>query len=298
MNKNDILFGREQFTMEYNSVLGLLSILLEATDAIEFEHNCNTIYDTIAGSYDNGYELEETYDFSDDNLYPIFKKRVFKLFNDILLKYGIHSEITSISKYKDIFNILVNLKLNEIDRSEYSLIIHGDFSIEDKLYMIFENYCEEPIALIEEVEVSELFFNNIEELISSIRLDVNDEMVLRAISLNVHSDLEYKKTIHCREVLNGNEAIMVELFSSMETVNSIIRANLLNYYNNEDKLVSRIDAIIEIIYTYIFYNKTNMVILTDIVNKDSFSKHFKIHYDNVEIRNILNRITSKLGDKV
>ena len=91
---------------------------------------------------------------------------------------------------------------------------------------------------------------------------------------------------------------MVELFSSMETVNSIIRANLLNYYNNEDKLVSPIDAIIEIIYTYIFYNKTNMVILTDIVNKDSFSKNFKINYDNVEIRNILNRITSKLGDKV
>lgn len=298
MNKDNILFGREQFTIEYNSVLGLLSILLEAEDAIEFEHNCNTIYDTITGSYDDGYELTETYDFSNDNLYPIFKKRVFTLFDNILLKYGIHSEITSISKYKDIFNILVNLKLNEIDRSEYSLIINGDFSIEDKLYMIFENYCEEPIALIEELEVSELFFNNIEDLISNIRLEVNDEMVLRAITLNVHSDLEYKKTIHCKEVLNGNESIMVELFSSMDTVNGIIRNNLLNYYNNEDKLVSPIDAIIEIIYTYIFYNKTNMVILTDIVNKDSFSKNFKINYDNVEIRNILNRITTKLGDKV
>ena len=298
MNKDNILFGREQFTIEYNSVLGLLSILLEAEDAIEFEHNCNTIYDTITGSYDDGYELTETYDFSNDNLYPIFKKRVFTLFDNILLKYGIHSEITSISKYKDIFNILVNLKLNEIDRSEYSLIINGDFSIEDKLYMIFENYCEEPIALIEELEVSELFFNNIEDLISNVRLEVNDEMVLRAITLNVHSDLEYKKTIHCKEVLNGNESIMVELFSSMETVNGIIRNNLLNYYNNEDKLVSPIDAIIEIIYTYIFYNKTNMVILTDIVNKDSFSKNFKINYDNVEIRNILNRITTKLGDKV
>ena len=60
-------------------------------------------------------------------------------FDNILLKFGIKSNIISITEYLTIFTLLQNLKCNLLERESYSQIYYGDYGVEDKLYMLLED---------------------------------------------------------------------------------------------------------------------------------------------------------------
>lgn len=296
MKKEDILFGRIEFTKDYNNVVRTLSKILPYEEAEAFEIECNVVYDSLSKYVVDENGVDNIEDFSDDSLYSVFKKQIFVVFNNILLKYGIVSNIDTISGYLDIFTVLMNLKINEISRSEYALILNGDYSSEDMLYMLLESIVDEPVQLMERIEVSQLFFDLALEVIATIPTEINIEMVSRAIDINIASESEFKTTFICKQILSNEENIMLSLDLGIDIVNSNIRANLLNYYT-EDKLTSKMSALVEIIYTYIFYNIDNKVNLNELVNKENISKKFNITYDSGDIKNILYRITNKIGDK-
>ena len=153
---DNIMFGRIEFTIAYNNIIKILNSILTTEELEEFETSCNLIYDSLQYGISNEEdEIIPIQDFSDDNLYSIFRQEINKVFDNILLKFGIKSNIISITEYLTIFTLLQNLKCNLLERESYSQIYYGDYGVEDKLYMLLEDLIDSPIEIIENFDVGD-----------------------------------------------------------------------------------------------------------------------------------------------
>ena len=226
---DNIMFGRIEFTIAYNNIIKILNSILTTEELEEFETSCNLIYDSLQYGISNEEdEIIPIQDFSDDNLYSIFRQETNKVFDNILLKFGIKSNIISITEYLTIFTLLQNLKCNLLERESYSQIYYGDYGVEDKLYMLLEDLIDSPIEIIENFDVGDLFWLKVEEYVNTIPIDINLEMITRAMNIS-NKDNRFTSTILFKDITENRETIMLDLITGLDAVESIIRNNISNF---------------------------------------------------------------------
>ena len=86
------MFGRIEFTIAYNNIIKILNSILTTEELEEFETSCNLIYDSLQYGISNEEdEIIPIQDFSDDNLYSIFRQEINKVFDNIFLLIPVES---------------------------------------------------------------------------------------------------------------------------------------------------------------------------------------------------------------
>ena len=288
---NDILFGKEEFTNSYNNIIQNLHTLLPTEDLEKFEIDTNIIFENLSNGYVEEEELIPIGDLTDDNLYEIFRKKINEIFDNILLKYGIRSEVVSIFHYEALFTMLNHIKNNVLERETYSLIINGNYNNDETFYMLIEDHIENPTELLEYVEIGEYFFNLVEDMVSVKRNDSNIEMLLLARELYI-KDIRFGNTVLFTDIMENRENIMLDLKLGLTTINNLIKNNIDKYFIGE-KLVNVEGLILEISFTYLYFNKDNSFRLSNYVNKKYLEETFKLTLDGTQINNIVNTI--KIG---
>lgn len=288
---NDILFGKEEFTNSYNNIIQNLHTLLPTEDLEKFEIDTNIIFENLSNGYVEEEELIPIGDLTDDNLYEIFRKKINEIFDNILLKYGIRSEVISIFHYEALFTMLNHIKNNVLERETYSLIINGNYNNDETFYMLIEDHIENPTELLEYVEIGEYFFNLVEDMVSVKRNDSNIEMLLLARELYI-KDIRFGNTVLFADIMENRENIMLDLKLGLTTINNLIKNNIDKYFIGE-KLANVEGLILEISFTYLYFNKDNSFRLSNYVNKKYLEETFKLTLDGTQINNIVNTI--KIG---
>ena len=288
---NDILFGKEEFTNSYNNIIQNLHTLLPTEDLEKFEIDTNIIFENLSNGYVEEEELIPIGDLTDDNLYEIFRKKINEIFDNILLKYGIRSEVVSIFHYEALFTMLNHIKNNVLERETYRIIINGNYNNDETFYMLIEDHIENPTELLEYVEIGEYFFNLVEDMVSVKRNDSNIEMLLLARELYI-KDIRFGNTVLFTDIMENRENIMLDLKLGLTTINNLIKNNIDKYFIGE-KLVNVEGLILEISFTYLYFNKDNSFRLSNYVNKNYLEETFKLTLDGTQINNIVNTI--KIG---
>ena len=288
---NDILFGKEEFNNSYNNIIQNLHTLLPTEDLEKFEIDTNVIFENLSNGYVEEEELIPIGDLTDDNLYEIFRKKINEIFDNILLKYGIRSEVVSIFHYEALFTMLNHIKNNVLERETYRLIINGNYNNDETFYMLIEDHIENPTELLEYVEIGEYFFNLVEDMVSVKRNDSNIEMLLLARELYI-KDIRFGNTVLFTDIMENRENIMLDLKLGLTTINNLIKNNIDKYFIG-DKLVNLEVLILEISFTYLYFNKDNSFRLSNYVNKNYLEETFKLTLDGTQINNIVNTI--KIG---
>ena len=288
---NDILFGKEEFNNSYNNIIQNLHTLLPTEDLEKFEIDTNIIFENLSNGYVEEEELIPIGDLTDDNLYEIFRKKINEIFDNILLKYGIRSEVVSIFHYEALFTMLNHIKNNVLERETYRLIINGNYNNDETFYMLIEDHIENPTELLEYVEIGEYFFNLVEDMVSVKRNDSNIEMLLLARELYI-KDIRFGNTVLFTDIMENRENIMLDLKLGLTTINNLIKNNIDKYFVGE-KLVNVEGLILEISFTYLYFNKDNSFRLSNYVNKNYLEETFKLTLDGTQINNIVNTI--KIG---
>lgn len=288
---NDILFGKEEFTNSYNNIIQNLHTLLPTEDLEKFEIDTNIIFENLSNGYVEEEELIPIGDLTDDNLYEIFRKKINEIFDNILLKYGIRSEVVSIFHYEALFTMLNHIKNNVLERETYRLIINGNYNNDETFYMLIEDHIENPTELLEYVEIGEYFFNLVEDMVSVKRNDSNIEMLLLARELYI-KDIRFGNTVLFTDIMENRENIMLDLKLGLTTINNLIKNNIDKYFIGE-KLVNVEGLILEMSFTYLYFNKDNSFRLSNYVNKNYLEETFKLTLDGTQINNIVNTI--KIG---
>lgn len=288
---NDILFGKEEFTNSYNNIIQNLHTLLPTEDLEKFEIDTNIIFENLSNGYVEEEELIPIGDLTDDNLYEIFRKKINEIFDNILLKYGIRSEVVSIFHYEALFTMLNHIKNNVLERETYRIIINGNYSNDETFYMLIEDHIENPTELLEYVEIGEYFFNLVEDMVSVKRNDSNIEMLLLARELYI-KDIRFGNTVLFTDIMENRENIMLDLKLGLTTINNLIKNNIDKYFIGE-KLVNVEGLILEMSFTYLYFNKDNSFRLSNYVNKNYLEETFKLTLDGTQINNIVNTI--KIG---
>ena len=288
---NDILFGKEEFNNSYNNIIQNLHTLLPTEDLEKFEIDTNVIFENLSNGYVEEEELIPIGDLTDDNLYEIFRKKINEVFDNILLKYGIRSEVVSIFHYEALFTMLNHIKNNVLERETYRLIINGNYNNDETFYMLIEDHIENPTELLEYVEIGEYFFNLVEDMVSVKRNDSNIEMLLLARELYI-KDIRFGNTVLFTDIMENRENIMLDLKLGLTTINNLIKNNIDKYFIGE-KLVNVEGLILEISFTYLYFNKDNSFRLSNYVNKNYLEETFKLTLDGTQINNIVNTI--KIG---
>ena len=288
---NDILFGKEEFNNSYNNIIQNLHTLLPTEDLEKFEIDTNIIFENLSNGYVEEEELIPIGDLTDDNLYEIFRKKINEIFDNILLKYGIRSEVVSIFHYEALFTMLNHIKNNVLERETYRIIINGNYNNDETFYMLIEDHIENPTELLEYVEIGEYFFNLVEDMVSVKRNDSNIEMLLLARELYI-KDIRFSNTVLFTDIMENRENIMLDLKLGLTTINNLIKNNIDKYFIGE-KLVNVEGLILEISFTYLYFNKDNSFRLSNYVNKNYLEETFKLTLDGTQINNIVNTI--KIG---
>ena len=288
---NDILFGKEEFNNSYNNIIQNLHTLLPTEDLEKFEIDTNIIFENLSNGYVEEEELIPIGDLTDDNLYEIFRKKINEVFDNILLKYGIRSEVVSIFHYEALFTMLNHIKNNVLERETYRIIINGNYNNDETFYMLIEDHIENPTELLEYVEIGEYFFNLVEDMVSVKRNDSNIEMLLLARELYI-KDIRFGNTVLFTDIMENRENIMLDLKLGLTTINNLIKNNIDKYFVGE-KLVNVEGLILEISFTYLYFNKDNSFRLSNYVNKNYLEETFKLTLDGTQINNIVNTI--KIG---
>ena len=288
---NDILFGKEEFNNSYNNIIQNLHTLLPTEDLEKFEIDTNVIFENLSNGYVEEEELIPIGDLTDDNLYEIFRKKINEVFDNILLKYGIRSEVVSIFHYEALFTMLNHIKNNVLERETYRIIINGNYNNDETFYMLIEDHIENPTELLEYVEIGEYFFNLVEDMVSVKRNDSNIEMLLLARELYI-KDIRFSNTVLFTDIMENRENIMLDLKLGLTTINNLIKNNIDKYFVGE-KLVNVEGLILEISFTYLYFNKDNSFRLSNYVNKNYLEETFKLTLDGTQINNIVNTI--KIG---
>lgn len=288
---NDILFGKKEFTDSYNNIILNLHTLLTTEDLEKFEIDTSSIFENLNKGFLVGEEIVPVSDFNDDHLYDVFREHINNVFDEILIKFGIKSNIISIYHYETIFTVLNNIKNNELERETYSIIVNGDYGIDEKLYMLLEDFTDTPTEIIENIEVGDYLFNLIEDMLTVTRNDSNLEMLQRAYEF-YSKDVRFKETKLFEDIINNKENVMMSLDLALDTINTLIKVNIDRYFT-DDKLVNVNGLILEIAFTYLYYNNDSRFRLDKYVNKKYIEDTFKVTLDGVYINNVVNTI--KIG---
>lgn len=288
---NDILFGKKEFTDSYNNIILNLHTLLTTEDLEKFEIDTSSIFENLNKGFLVGEEIVPVSDFNDDHLYDVFREHINNVFDEILIKFGIKSNIISIYHYETIFTVLNNIKNNELERETYSIIVNGDYGVDEKLYMLLEDFTDAPTEIIENIEVGDYLFNLIEDMLTVTRNDSNLEMLQRAYEF-YNKDVRFKETKLFEDIINNNENVMMSLDLALDTINTLIKVNIDRYFT-DDKLVNVNGLILEIAFTYLYYNNDSRFRLDKYVNKKYIEDTFKVTLDGVYINNVVNTI--KIG---
>jgi hypothetical protein len=101
-----------------------------------------------------------------------------------------------------------------------------------------------------------------------------------------NKDNRFTSTILFKDITENRETIMLDLITGLDAVESIIRNNISNY----EKDTNITNSLLEICFTYLYYNTGNNFRLTKYVNTDYLNIKFKLNYSHVEITNILSTI--------
>jgi hypothetical protein len=151
--------------------------------------------------------------------------------------------------------------------------------------MLLEDLIDSPIEIIENFDVGDLFWLKVEEYVNTIPIDINLEMIERAMNIS-NKDNRFTSTILFKDITENRETIMLDLITGLDAVESIIRNNISNY----EKDTNITNSLLEICFTYLYYNTGNNFRLTKYVNTDYLNIKFKLNYSHVEITNILSTI--------
>ena len=90
---------------------------------------------------------------------------------------------------------------------------------------------------------------------------------------------EFNQTILFKNIMSGEENIMLDFITGKNVIDSIIRKNIVDI---EDKVT----ILKEIIYTYLYYN-VDEIRMDDILLVNNLEKTFNIKLESRQIENIL-----------
>lgn len=271
--------GREDVKSTYDEILIYLKSILDKDDSDDLEVELNTIEDLLIEN-------------SDNEDYTIFKINVFKLFDKILIKYGIIlREEKSFEIYFNLFYLLYNIKYLDFYREEVELITHGDYNIEDKLHLLFSLYFEETIVLSETVETSERFFSFIEENIKEEKV-YNIDLIQRAVLMSQH-DESFKDTVLFKSVLTGETIYKLSLHVDLEIIKNELTErvynNIIGKFDYKDELIKVSN---EVVFTLLFYHYDVAYDLTKILDRDYILSLF--NKPILEIDTLIENINKRL----
>ena len=131
----------------------------------------------------------------------------------------------------------------------------------------------------------------VEDMVSVKRNDSNIEMLLLARELYI-KDIRFGNTALFTDIMENRENIMLDLKLGLTTINNLLKNNIDKYFIGE-KLVNVEGLILEISFTYLYFNKDNSFRLSNYVNKNYLEETFKLTLDGTQINNIVNTI--KIG---
>ena len=268
---DNIFLGREITQKTFDNIKNILSSLLDKDSKDEFIVDLNVIEDELLLTLDN-------------EIYTIFQIKIFEVFNNILLKYGIFvtGEI-NFSVYEKVFYTLFSIKYVDYNKEELSIILYGDFQNEDKLNLIFSLFFEETSDILETIDITDFFFEFIEDNIKEEKT-YNIEMMERAIKINKECDNIFIDSLLYLEVIKGEVIFDLDINKDEKIIlqELINRTSTIN--NKENKIK-------EIVFGLMFYNVDNLINIKTYITDEILNLTFDEINDKNSIKeNILNLI--------
>lgn len=268
---DNIFLGREITQKTFDNIKNILSSLLDKDSKDEFIVDLNVIEDELLLTLDN-------------EIYTIFQIKIFEVFNNILLKYGIFvtGEI-NFSVYEKVFYTLFSIKYVDYNKEELSIILYGDFQNEDKLNLIFSLFFEETSDILETIDITDFFFEFIEDNIKEEKT-YNIEMMERAIKINKECDNIFIDSLLYLEVIKGEVIFDLDINKDEKIIlqELINRTSTIN--NKENKIK-------EIVFGLMFYNVDNLINIKTYISDEILNLTFDEINDKNSIKeNILNLI--------
>lgn len=268
---DNIFLGREITQQTFDNIKNILSSLLDKDSKDEFIVDLNVIEDELLLTLDN-------------EIYTIFQIKIFEVFNNILLKYGIfvNGEI-NFSVYEKVFYTLFSIKYVDYNKEELSIILYGDFQKEDKLNLIFSLFFEETSDIIETIDITDFFFEFIEDNIKEEKT-YNIEMMGRAIKINKECDNIFIDSLLYLEVIKGEVIFDLDINKDEKII-------LQELINRVSTIISKENKIKEIVFGLMFYNVDNLINIKTYITDEILNLTFDEINDKNSIKeNILNLI--------
>lgn len=276
--------GRESVQQTYDNILIYLNSILSKDSVDELNVDLNVLEDMLILN-DNNED------------YAIFKINFFDILDKYLLLFGIviKDEKTFDVYFKTTY-LLYNLNVLDYYKEEVSIILNGDYTDDDKVYLLYALYFEETSDVIEAVHTSPLFFNFIENNLKEEKV-YNMELIQRAVLFSKY-DEKIKSTILFKEVMTGDIIYNLSIKNDLDIIKGELTErvfkNLLNKYEYKDELEKVTD---EIVFTLLFYHYDVIVDLTKVLDRDYILSLFNkpiLEIDNI-ISNVNLRLTTILN---
>lgn len=276
--------GRESVQQTYNNILIYLNSILSKDSVDELNVDLNVLEDVLT--------------LNDDNEdYAIFKMEFFNILDKYLLLFGIliKDEKTFDVYFKTCY-LLYNLSILDYYKEEVSIILHGDYNEDDKVYLLFSLYFEETSDVIEAVHVSPLFFNLIENNIKEEKT-YNMDLIQRAVLFSKY-DEKIKSTILFKQIMTGDKIYNLSIKNDLNIIKDELTErvfkDLINKYEYKDELEKVSD---ELVFTLLFYHYDVIIDLTKVLDRDYILSLFNkpiLEIDNI-ISNVNLRLTTILN---
>lgn len=276
--------GRESVQQTYDNILIYLNSILSKDSVDELNVDLNVLEDMLILN-DNNED------------YAIFKMEFFNILDKYLLLFGILiKEEKTYDVYFKTCYLLYNLSILDYYKEEVSIILHGDYNEDDKVYLLFSLYFEETSDVIEAVDTSPLFFNIIENNIKEEKT-YNMDLIQRAVIFSKY-DEKIKSTVLFKEIMTGDKIYSLSIKNDLNIIKDELTErvfkNLINKYEYKDELVRVSD---ELVFTLLFYHYDVIIDLTKALDRDYILSLFNkpiLEIDNI-ISNVNLRLTTILN---
>ena len=276
--------GRESVQQTYDNILIYLNSILSKDSTDELNVDLNVLEDMLTLN-DNNED------------YVIFKMEFFNILDKYLLLFGILiKEEKTYDVYFKTCYLLYNLSILDYYKEEVSIILHGDYNEDDKVYLLFSLYFEETSDVIEAVHTSPLFFNIIENNIKEEKT-YNMDLIQRAVMFSKY-DEKIKSTILFKQIMTGDKIYNLSIKNDLNLIKDELTErvfkDLINKYEYKDELEKVSD---ELVFTLLFYHYDVIVDLTKVLDRDYILSLFNkpiLEIDNI-ISNVNLRLTTILN---
>ena len=276
--------GRESVQQTYDNILIYLNSILSKDSTDELNVDLNVLEDMLTLN-DNNED------------YAIFKMEFFNILDKYLLLFGILiKEEKTYDVYFKTCYLLYNLSILDYYKEEVSIILHGDYNEDDKVYLLFSLYFEETSDVIEAVHTSPLFFNIIENNTKEEKT-YNMDLIQRAVMFSKY-DEKIKSTILFKQIMTGDKIYNLSIKNDLNLIKDELTErvfkDLINKYEYKDELEKVGD---ELVFTLLFYHYDVIVDLTKVLDRDYILSLFNkpiLEIDSV-ISNVNLRLTTILN---